>query len=365
MARHTKPRVVYVVQNYPQLSQTYIKVEIEALRELFDIFVISIQSKEPDTPYPTTQPYTYTQDIGRMAEIVDEMRPVALHGHWLHTAPILHKLSLKTGVPYTIRAHSFDVLHRPRPNESTLVARLQALIKGKPDPAKPWPQRYAPLLNQPNCLGMLAFPFARPILENAGLRPDKMVDCYPVIDYKKFHDRSPNGKDVMNIGACIPKKRVEDFVDLAKSMLERKFRHYAIGYQKDKVEAYNASLGAPVEMMPSLWHEDMPTEYKRHEWLVYTADHSFNSVGWPMAVAEAQASGVGVCIANIRPDLQEYLGGAGYTFDSLDQARKIISKPLPDEIREKGFEQARKSDIDGHKGLLVELWTSGTHGHPT
>lgn len=354
-----KPRIVYVVQNYPQLSQTYIKVEIEALTALFDIHVISIQSKKPNAPYPTTQPHTYTQDIGQMAEIVNYMRPIALHGHWLHTAPTLHELSLKTGVPYSIRAHSFDVLHRPRPDETTLMARLQAFLQGKPNPSKTWPQLYAPLLNEPNCLGMLAFPFMRPILEGAGLSPDKMIDCYPVVDYGKFFNRAPNGGDVMNIGACIPKKRVEDFVDLAKSMPEKKFRHYAIGYRKKKVAAYNANLGGLVEMMPHFWHEDMPREYKRHEWLVYTADHSFNSVGWPIAVAEAQASGVGVCIANIRPDLREYLGGAGYVFDSLEEVRKIISRPVPDEIRELGFVQARKSDIEVHKGLLTRLWGQG------
>lgn len=131
MSQADRASIVYVVQNYPQLSQTYIKVEIEALREQFDIHVISIQSKKPNVAYPTTQPHTYTQDIRRMAEIVRQMRPLALHGHWLHTAPVLHELSLKTGVPYTIRAHSFDVLHRPRPAETTLSARLQAFLKGK------------------------------------------------------------------------------------------------------------------------------------------------------------------------------------------------------------------------------------------
>ena len=359
MGQADRASIVYVVQNYPQLSQTYIKVEIEALREQFDIHVISIQSKKPNVAYPTTQPHTYTQDIRRMADIVRQMRPLALHGHWLHTAPALHELSLKTGVPYTIRAHSFDVLHRPRPAETTLSARLQALLKGKPNPGKTWPQLYAPLLNQPNCLGMLSFPFTRPVLEKAGLHPEKMIDCFPTIDYRKFFNREANGPGVMNIGACIPKKRVEDFVDLAGSMPERKFRHYAIGYQRDHIEAYNASRGAPVEIMPHFWHEDMPAEYKRHEWLVYTADREFNSVGWPMAVAEAQASGVGVCIANIRPDLKEYLGGAGFVYDSLDEVRKIISQPLPDEIRELGFAQAGKSDIESHKGLLTQLWARG------
>lgn len=71
-------------------------------------------------------------------------------------------------------------------------------------------------------------------------------------------------------------------------------------------------------MMVHFWHADMPREYKRHEWLVYTANHSFNSVGWPIVVAEAQASFVGVCIANIWSDLRKYLDRACYVFDSLE-----------------------------------------------
>jgi hypothetical protein len=37
-----------------------------------------------------------------------------------------------------------------------------------------------------------------------------------------------------------------------------------------------------------------------------------------MSIAEAQGAGVGVCMANIRPDLREYVGPAGF-FVRLNQ----------------------------------------------
>jgi hypothetical protein len=77
-----------------------------------------------------------------------------------------------------------------------------------------------------------------------------------------------------------------------------------------------------------------------------------------MAIAEAQASGVGVCMANLRPDLRDYVGGAGFLFDSVSQVRDIIAKPFPDELRELGFEQAKKSDAFEHKKILTKLWQS-------
>lgn len=63
-------------------------------------------------------------------------------------------------------------------------------------------------------------------------------------------------------------------------------------------------------------------------------------------------------MADLRPDLEEYLGGAGFLYRSLDQVRKLLRQPLPDEIRELGFAQARKSDIRSHLHLLEELWRS-------
>jgi hypothetical protein len=102
-------------------------------------------------------------------------------------------------------------------------------------------------------------------------------------------------------------------------------------------------------------------EYKQHQWLVYTAAFELATVGWPMAVAEAQAAGVGVCMPNIRPDLKEYIGNAGYLYDSISEVAEIIAKPVPDEIREAGFLQAKKSDIQEHKHLLTDLWHKAIH----
>jgi hypothetical protein len=102
--------------------------------------------------------------------------------------------------------------------------------------------------------------------------------------------------------------------------------------------------------------EEMPREYKKHRWLVYTASREIGTVGWPMSIAEAQAAGVGVCIPEVRPDLREYLGGAGFIYESISEVADIISKAVPDEMREMGFEQARKSDIFEHKVILTNLW---------
>lgn len=64
-----------------------------------------------------------------------------------------------------------------------------------------------------------------------------------------------------------------------------------------------------------------------------------------MSIAEAQGAGVGVCMANIRPDLREYVGPAGFFVRLNQPSAKIISKPFPAESREMGFDHAKKLDI--------------------
>jgi hypothetical protein len=130
----------------------------------------------------------------------------------------------------------------------------------------------------------------------------------------------------------------------------------------------NAAKGNPVRIVPPVQPQDMQAEYKRHEWLVYTASREMNSVGWPMSVAEAQAAGVGVCLPNIRPDLRDYVGEAGFLYNSIAEVAEYIRQPLSDEMRDRGFEQAKKSDIFEHKKILTDLWrkAKGTqHGWRT
>ena len=91
-------------------------------------------------------------------------------------------------------------------------------------------------------------------------------------------------------------------------------------------------------MMPRIEPEEMPGEYKKHRWLVYTASRGIGTVGWPMAIAKAQAS------------------GAGVLFNSVNEVAEIISKPFPEELREMGFKHGKKSDVFEHKAILTNLW---------
>lgn len=333
-----KLHVAYVLESYPQLSETYIKWEIEALKDDYDISVIRLNP--PHSSYKNHLPFQEGNNFLAVKSIIDELQPDILHSHFLTSISLVGYVAgyyskRKKQIPFTLRAHSFDV-----------IGYDNQYVK-----------QSVPFLNSELCLGVLTFPFTRSIFEKEGIENDKIHDCYPTINFSKFHDSTPNGDSILSVASGSPKKKLEDFLQLASSSPDLNFNLYTTsGSYRDEIKLLNDEMNNPVNIMPSIQPEDMPKEYKKHKWLVYTASREHNTVGWPVSVAEAQAAGVGVCFPNLRPDLEEYLGGAGFFYDSISEIPEIISKPFPEEMRQKGFEQARKSDIQGHKTTLTELW---------
>jgi hypothetical protein len=128
-----------------------------------------------------------------------------------------------------------------------------------------------------------------------------------------------------------------------------------------ELQEFASARQSPVRFIPPIELEEMPAQYKKHRWLVYTAAPGGN-VGWPLAIAEAQASGVGVCMANIRPDLREYAGPTAFLYDSLDEVVELIHQPVPEETRQSGFEQAKKIGRVSAPVAIVSPLAHGARG---
>lgn len=339
-----KPRVLYLLQEYPQVSETYIANELEALWPSCDIRIVA--RTQASAAYKDHFPFTIVPREEREAldAFAGDFRPDLIHAHYLHNAVTAHNLACRLGASFTVRLHSFDVL-APLPE-----VRRMAIAA----------------INGPACAGALTFPFTMERLLAAGANPAKLHAAPPVMRIDRFLDRSPNGTAIMNTGAALPKKNMEAFIDLAATMPSRRFNLYAMGYDVSVLKAYNMSRGNPVTLVRPVEPRAMPAEYKKHAWLVYTASAEINTVGWPMAIAEAQASGVGVLMQEIRPDLREWVGPAGYLFRTIEEAAAIVSRPFPAERRQAGFEHAQGWDFQRHLGTLVGLWNSAlTRPPPT
>jgi hypothetical protein len=346
-----RPRVLYYLSEYPMRSQTYIKSEIDALVPDYDVAIIT-QIAAHD-PYRNHLPFDVVRDVEHAVELVQDFKPDVMHTQWLRPVPAMHEVSKRTGVPFTVRSHSFDTLwggvrgrlydHSPIGFRFLQGAMLAAAV--------PW-------LRDDACIGVLAFPFVVPRLRRAGVPASKLHASPPVVAVQRFLDRSPNGTGVICLGAARPKKGFGDFLNVAADVPDREFTLYPLGHAEHTAQlaAENRDLGEPVTIKDAVDPDDMLAEYKRNEWLLYTASRKNRSVGWPVAIAEAQAAGVGVCVPDLGRDIDEYLDGAGFTYSTLAEARDIVAKPYPEEMRERGFDVAKRSDIEAHKHLLTDLW---------
>ncbi len=331
-----RPKVLYLLREYPQISQTYIKTELEAVKDRYDVKVVAM--KAADIAEAHHLPFSLAPGHDEIMAAIREFKPKLIHTHYMIMGKLVGEVAEAAGLPFTLRSHSFDVLETEgaRTNPDWLAIRDH--------------------LRRDHCLGVLCFPFLRAALEQFGVPADKLRDVPPVVAFERFHDTGPNGRAIMNMGAVRPKKQMQDFVELSRLLPERQFNLYAMGYKVDQLKAYAEQQRGPLNFVAPLSHDAMPAEYKKHEWLVYTAHPDMKSVGWPMAVAEAQASGVGVCLAHIRPDLKDYVGDGGYLYTDLSKVKDLISGPVPPAMREAGFEQARKSDVRAHIHKLTDLW---------
>jgi hypothetical protein len=328
----TKLRVLCLLRGYPTLCETYKENELRYLQPDHEVMIASFGRSQ--APYEQHYPYKSVEKLDQLKAMISGFRPNVIHGHYLHTTDTLFRMARAADAPFTVRTHSFDVL-------------------GKTDKYIRDFNRY---VNSDFCAGLLAFPFLRETLVRCGMDPGKIVDAWPVVDYERFHDRSPNGDAVMNTGACIPKKKMRNFIDLGLMAPELTFSMYPVGYASPKLTAYNEECGSPVNILETVEPFDMPAVYKAHRWMVYTGNPEVPTVGWPCAVAEAQAAGVGVLIQRVREDLLEYVGPGGYVYDTLDEARDIIRSPFPEAARQASFEHARRSDIRVNLGELTAIW---------
>ena len=362
-----KPRILYFIVAYPTFSETYMHEEIASLSRDFEIRIITyrkssrprsrawqydlieyqapclVYGKIEDIDLNFEQPEQ--QDFIRQVDaIIEEFKPDVLHAHYLGMSALLKHLSERHHIPFTLRTHSMDILSEPQ-------NKLEA---------------YCEVANSPWCKRVIAFPASAERLVDRGLNLEQLTNSWPILNFAKFHrpDPRPLTGRVMCCGPAIKKKAHKDFIDLALMMREShpklKFDLYAEGPTIKETRAYNEQTGAGVKIS-YVDPDKMSDVYPRYDWLLYPSDPQINKVGLPVGVAEAQASGIGVCWQELpgrRQEQLDFLAGGGFLYKSLDELPAILSRPYPENMRQLGFKAAKRCDIEGHRHLLSDVWNA-------
>lgn len=294
----SRPRILYVLWQYPQLSETYIETEIRyMLRHGVHVEVWS--EAEGVALYPPSVP-VYR---GSLADAIQRVRPDILHVDWLNTA-LMHQAAIdQFRIPVTIRSHGFEFS-----SEAVAQACRWALVRA-----------------------IYMFPHQLAELPNPDPRVRAIASAF---DTELFEPRAEKDRRlVVRTAGGLPSKDLDFFFELAKRLPRHRFvlaaitckdREAYIDYLKDSQRRSKT----PAELMIDVPREQIAPLVARAGLYLHTAcapgEPYATPIGNPISIAEAMATGAHVLVRDL-PPLVNYVGAAGSVYRDLDHAVEIVA----------------------------------------
>jgi glycosyltransferase involved in cell wall biosynthesis len=310
-------RVLYVLWQYPQLSETYIEVEINCMLR-WGVHVEVWRERAPAFAHPSSVP---THD-GSLVDAVHRVQPDIIHVHWIgfvakHTATLA-----QIGLPVTVRLHGFD----------TTPENIRAVL------ALPWIRA---LYGFPHHLRLIG-------------RDDPKLHAVPAaFNTTLFQPCAEKDRRlVLRAGAALPSKDMPFFLELAKRLPEYRFVLAAITCTDaesyvDNLRDIHRQMNTPCELLFDIQQEELAVLMKQAGIYVHTArppeaEHG-TPIGMPISIAEAMATGAYVLVRDL-PELRDYVADAGTAYRDVDHAAKIIA--ATGDWPEKAWKKAWLTSVD-------------------
>ena len=285
------PKVLYVLNSYPQLSESYVEYELRKMRDFgFEIEVWRRQ--KPHSPYHSDIK-VHDEDF---REVVDKIKPDLIHIHWLGIAKIILPFIDDLNIPTTIRAHSFDTT-----KESIRFCSKRSFVKK-----------------------IYCFPQHFDDFSDAKLKIQNTVFDTKTIKPHKNKDKCL----VVRGGAAIPSKSLPFFIRLAKELPDFKFIlavvkcHDNDDYINELKKLAN-SISSPVEIKTNLTRESYTELVSEAGIFLHTVDKKLMNVGMPISISESMATGCYIVASN-NESMKRYIGESGKTYNDMNEAKKII-----------------------------------------
>jgi hypothetical protein len=298
-------KVLYILWNYPQISETYIDVEIKfAVACGIDVHVWSMESRHPNLTK------SCPVHRGTLLDAIVKVQPHLIHCHYLPVAET-YAPAIPKAIPITVRGHSFDW--------SVDALRRVAAI--------------------PQVRKIFLFPhFAAQV-------PDvKKVQSLPVA----FHPRSllddfKSHRMVLRLAAALPTKGLSDFFAVAERLSDD-FR-FVLGVARaggaddypERLVEQSKKLGGLVDVRIDVLPDEAWELYRRASIYLDTADPKGHPFGMPISIVEAWSQGA-VVLARDGPEARNYMGGQTYCYRSVSEAAELIAKTRPWELNRWGQE---------------------------
>lgn len=285
-------RVLYAMQHHPQLSETYVRTEINYMRRR-GVHIEAWTRSDPTVPYQDDM----TVHRGTLAEAIERARPHVVHCHMLHIAQICAPDVAQAGLSMTVRAHSFEFT----PERSRLVNQ------------------------EPAVRAVFMFPHYLPQCTPGLSKVRPMNACFNVdLHYPEPKDRGM----VFRTGLTKLSKNLEAFMRTALLCPNHRFMAAICsggGNDADRVKEtldLNRSLGCPVDIRVQILNEEAAALTRKAGVYLHTYS-TLEPYGMPISIAEAMASGSYVLGWHC-PASAAYIGDAGTTYRTVEEAAELI-----------------------------------------
>lgn len=320
--------VLYVLERYPELSQTFVAREIEGLQGAGVRVEVAALERGTGGSLPTG--VSWPSDAGTADRIASALRmgfsaPAACRRQLTSEAnwPPPHGSRRTRGLlriaPWFTRATSVDHIHAHFATEAADIARLLSAASGTPwsftaHGADAYSDPAALAVN----LGSAAFARAcsghvAAQLRAAGAGGDCRVIEIPVaVDVKRFADASgpaSNGP-IVAVGRLIEKKGFDDLIEAVSAcrgeLAGRELLIAGEGPLRADLERLIAATGAPVRLLGTVGNDHLPALMSSASLFALTPRTASNGDrdGRPAAIVEAMAAGLPI-LSTTQPGIPE------------------------------------------------------------
>lgn len=289
-------RVLYVLWHYPQLTESYVRWEIVCMLRWGVQVEVWSELQTTNSPFEAEVPVHH----GTLSEAIEQVDPHILHIHWLHSVFDYRDIISRSGLPLTVRSHGFE--YSPETLRKLQSDHFVQSIYLFPHFADQAENRYKLVPVRSGFNGDLYYP-----------NPNK--------------DR----RLVLRVGAALPTKDLETFVQVAKLCPKHRFvivlgkvngpQHYLKEFL-----AFNESEGNPVEVHTCMQADEISALMR--EAGIYL--HTFGFVepfGMPMSLSEAMATGSYTLVRKCAAATIN-IGETGALYQSAEQAAALIHETV-------------------------------------
>lgn len=287
-------RVLYALDNFPVLSESYIRTELEYVRSQ-GVEVKITSEKAPTVTWDCQEPVE--SGVGIAATVAREWKPDVIHVHWTNIVDRVWDL----GIPVTVRGHSFEFN----------------------------PQQVSRVVDHASVRKVFLFPHQTRVCAPSP-KIESMACAYSPERY--FRDPTTPKTLVTRIAAGLPGKDLEGFIRIAAKLRTASFVlaiTTPFEWYVKKLQDLNTQLGGAALIVHNYSHDECANLMRQT--VVYLRGHDLagHPYGMPVSIAEAMACGCFV-VGLDDPDghAREFIGDAGVVYTGEDEAALLIANHL-------------------------------------